>query len=571
MPDPARPDSIRVVITTISARVRPVLAVLGVAILTAGCVGAPGPALPGSVERGVQDLNPRDSTTLRDGGDLRLPLIALPENFNNLHLDGGVDTTRQVLWTVLPRVFNRGADGGAELDREYMESAEITSTDPQVVTYLIRPQARWDDGQPITWQDFAAQASALDGTDPAFQRLDIAGYDTIDRVERGAGDNEVRVTFDRPTPEWQGLFSPLYPASTTSDPERFNTGWRDAPLVTAGPFRITTVDRRAGTVVAERNPAWWGTPPRLDRVIFAVTDPGAILDQLANDEIDATEIGTPNGLARARASAGVDIRQAPERVWTHLTFNGAPDRPLADLRLRRAVAQGVDRAEITRRTAGALVQDPPLLGNHILPLGSPGYRDNAEVLSYDPAAAAAELDALGWTPGPDGVRVRDGSRLSLTYVASASGTRNVVAGTVTDQLARIGVEVVVAEVAPTDYFAEYVTRGAFDLVSFNWVTPTTPLTIASLLVREPAGDELGNNVGQISTPQLRDRFAEALRELDDERRLALTDEIDRLLWEQAHSLPLHPSPGVYAVRSSLANWGANGLGDWNYLDVGWMP
>ena len=53
------------------------------------------------------------------------------------------------------------------VNTDYFTSVELTSTNPQVVTYTINPKAVWSDGTPITWEDIASQIHATSGKDKA--------------------------------------------------------------------------------------------------------------------------------------------------------------------------------------------------------------------------------------------------------------------------------------------------------------------------------------------------------------------------------------------------------------------
>ena len=53
-----------------------------------------------------------------------------------------------------PSVFRVHPDFSVQLDPTFMVSAELTSHDPQTITYQIRPEASWSDGTPITADDF---------------------------------------------------------------------------------------------------------------------------------------------------------------------------------------------------------------------------------------------------------------------------------------------------------------------------------------------------------------------------------------------------------------------------------
>ena len=116
------------------------------------------PPAGGSAELGAtNDINPQDVGNLRQGGNLRLALTAFPANFNSLHIDGNIADAAGMLRATMPRAFRIAADGSATLNTDYFTGAEITGSDPQVVTWTINPKAVWSDGTPITWKDIAAQ------------------------------------------------------------------------------------------------------------------------------------------------------------------------------------------------------------------------------------------------------------------------------------------------------------------------------------------------------------------------------------------------------------------------------
>ena len=60
-----------------------------------------------------------------------------------------------MLRSTLPRAIRVAPDGSMTVNTDYFTNVELTSTDPQVVTYTINPKAVWSDGTPITWEDIA--------------------------------------------------------------------------------------------------------------------------------------------------------------------------------------------------------------------------------------------------------------------------------------------------------------------------------------------------------------------------------------------------------------------------------
>ena len=85
---------------------------------------------------------------------------------------------------------------------------------------------------------------------------------------------------------------------------------------------------------------------------------------------------------------------------------------------------------------------------------------------------------------------------------------------------------------------------------------------------ESKGNAVGQNYGRIFSPQITALFEQDLAELDDNKRAAIGNQADQLIWQEVHHLPLYPSTGAYAVRATLANFGAPGFADIDYIKAG---
>ncbi|HEY1967121.1 MAG TPA: ABC transporter family substrate-binding protein [Pseudonocardia sp.] len=537
-----------------------------VALVLGGCGGG-GTVSRRSQSLGSIDINPMPRDRVRDGGTLRLPMYSMPNNFNYNQIDGTSADTGQIDYATLPALFTGTADGGLVINHDYLTSAELTSTNPQVVTYTLNPKATWSDGSPLSWRDFQAYWQAQNGSNPQYQLSGSTGYDDIVAVSRGVDDRQAVITFGRPFAEWQNLFVPFQPASLTGTPTAFNTAWRTGMPVTAGPFRVRSVDQTAQTVTLQRDPHWWGTPAKLDQVIFKVYESAAEPDALANNELDFYEVGSSlDLLRRAQQTAGAVVRNAPSRAFTHLTFNGAGGAPLADLALRRAIAQGINRAEIARRMIGQIVPDAGPDGNHVYLPGSRQYQDNSGVLPYDPIRAGQRLDSLGWTR-VGATRQRGGVPLRLRLVTRDDPTSRDTAVTVQNQLAQLGVTVTL-QVYPFNQLIYNVARGGFDLALFAWGSTATPFSSEVDIYGRPIGNNARENYGRIGSAELDALFDQGNAEFDETKRAAIGNRADRLIWQEAHSVVLFARPGTVAVRANLANFGAWGLADWNFINAG---
>src|SRR5207302_85687 len=164
------------------------------------------------------DINPLDRAKLADGGTLKWAISEMPPNFNPLQLDGSLADNAAVVGALLGGPFEFDAAAQPKVKKEYVESAELTATQPkQVVTYKLNPNAIWLDGSPITVADYEAQWKALNNTNDAYKVASTQGYDKIESVAQGADKFEVVVTFREPYVDWQGLFGGLLQESTNKE------------------------------------------------------------------------------------------------------------------------------------------------------------------------------------------------------------------------------------------------------------------------------------------------------------------------------------------------------------------
>ncbi|MFI2412318.1 ABC transporter family substrate-binding protein [Streptomyces sp. NPDC018947] len=429
------------------------------AFLAAGALAVP--ALAGCTSEdpagkplAQQDIAPAARARIADGGTLHWAVDSVPETLNTFQSDADATTTR-VAQAVLPSMYRMDATGRPVRNPDYLESAKVVDTEPkQVVLYKLNQQAVWSDGREIGAADFAAQWRALSGKDSAYWTARNAGYDRIEKIERGANDLEVKVTFSRPYADWKSLFSPLYPKDVMGTPDAFNDGARRKLEVTAGPFSLKKVDTQDDEVVLTRNARWWGDQPKLSEIVLRAVPRDKRVTALAAGDVDLAEIdpdtaeevalaagprdagtrtpvmgasGTPHGTPseasdgkgsedeeadedtlareaaekkeRRQALRGFELRKSLEPAFTQLALNGA-DGPLADERVRRAVARALDREELAEAVLKPLGLPAEPVGSHLALSGQPAYADNSDALGdQDAKEARALLADAGWVPG----------------------------------------------------------------------------------------------------------------------------------------------------------------------------
>ncbi|MFE7798439.1 ABC transporter family substrate-binding protein [Nocardia sp. NPDC057440] len=542
-----------------------------VGLIAAGCSSDEEAAPEGAAAAlgTTNDINPKDVSELRDGGNLRLAISALPQNWNALHNDGNDADTGGLLRPVMPRAFKTNAAAELSVNTDYFTDVALTGTEPQQVTYTINPKAIWSDGTPITWEDIQSQANALSGADKSFLIANNSGFDRVEKVERGVDDRQAVITFKKHFADWRGQFagnSFLFPKAVTATPEAFNKSQLNGLTLSSGPFIIQSVDRAQGRVVLGRNPKWWGNTPKLDTFTFSVLDSSALLPALQNNEIDAVGLASRDELKTARNTDGIAIRRAPGNSWSHLTFNGAPGSILAEQGVRVAISKAIDRQGIASAIQNGLVENPRPLNNHIFLQGQDGYQDNS--LGFDPAAAAKELDALGWKLNGD-VREKDGRKLEIRDIMYNQDVWVQMAQIIQQNLAQIGVKLTIETKAGTGFFTDVIQPGNFDVGQWTWVGDPFPLgSLIQIYGYNP--NDLQGNYGRIGSQELNDLIEQTISELDPKKAIELANQVDRKVFEEGHSLPLMQSPGNVAVRANLANYGAAGLASYDYTKIGFL-
>jgi peptide/nickel transport system substrate-binding protein len=516
-------------------------------------------------------MNPQPRDNVQQGGKMTWAIDGVVVNFNYDQLDGAAAVGYWVISAMMPQLFVFDAGATPRYDPDYLTAEpELMPGPPQVVKYELNPKAVWLDRTPITAADFIAQWKALAGKDPAFHISSSTGYDHIKSVTQGANQFEVIVTFATPYADWKALFSPVYPASTNTHPDIFNTGWKNGMLTSGGPFRMASYDVTAKTYTLVPNEKWWGHKPKLDQIIFRVIDDDAQPTAMANGEIDLMDVGpSADEYNRVKSIPGVDIRVAGGPNFRHITFNGQSPM-LKDVHVRQAIAMAIDRTAIARAELGQLPVKPTALGNHIFMENQTGYQDNSGVVAYNPEKAKQMLDAAGWTVQGN-KRVKNGQTLAINLVIPAGvAVSRSESELIQNMLAQVNVGVSINTVPTDNFFDKYITPGQFDMTVFAYLGTPFPVSSSQSIYRKPVGDKIEQNFARIGSDELDHAFDQAVQELDPQKAIALANQADTMIWQEVHSLTSYQRPDIWGAKMGLANIGAYGFASVAYEDIGWV-
>jgi peptide/nickel transport system substrate-binding protein len=420
------------------------------------------------------------------------------------------------------------------------------------VTWELRPDWRWGDGTPVTAEDmlFAWEAGRDFGTGFGGAEFYRTAYAAIVESPRRITLRFDRVTFDfASTGDWQPLPAHVERARWAQEPRSYRS--RSAyeteptnPALWNGPYRISAVTPGSG-VVLERNAHWAGAAPAFRRInIRTVENTAALEAQLLAGQIDmvAGELGLPLDQAAAlerRAANRFRFATKPGLIYEHLDLN--LDTPtLADRRVRQALIQAIDRAQIvTRLFEGrqtvAHTTVNPLDGMH---------DDAVRQWPFDLAAARTLLDEAGWRPGPDGIRRNaSGERLTIELMTTAGNrSREAVQQVIQGMWRQAGIETRIRNEPPRVFFSETLSRRRFTgAAMFAWISspenvPRT--TLHSDEIPRAERNWSGQNYTGFRHAEM-DALLQALPiELDRDRRRALWHRLQAIYAEELPAIPL---------------------------------
>ncbi|MGC9669471.1 ABC transporter family substrate-binding protein [Planosporangium sp. 12N6] len=526
----------------------------------AGCggAGATTATVGGSASFATCAAHPNDCNsgpTVR-GGTLAYAIEKPISGWNIADADANSFEAAQVLAGVLPSAFIAYPDLSVRVNSDLLVSAEQTATDPQTVVYRIQPAATWDDGMPISGDDFTYAWQTQNGKDcPDCSAASTAGYDQIASLAQGDGGKTVTVTFQPAFADWKSLFANLYPAHVARAHGDLATSWKwfnaNPPTFSGGPYKVS--GHVPDTAVEEvPNPRWYGhVKPTLDRLVFrTITDQSAELTALRNNEVQAVYPQPTIDLVNSvKAERSVQYTVGKGLSWEHLDLN-VQNPLLADRELRRALFTAIDRNAIISKTVGQVLADTPALGSHNFVPGQTSYRDLVTPTGQgtgDLAKARKLLTDAGYRDVGKALKTPAGVPVTLrvSYIAG-NDTRARIAELIQAQLGQLGITV---RIMPVTNFGASLTGGDFDLILFSWTGTPFPVSNALQTWTSDGGSNFGGWHNDASDRLLR----QAAAETDAAKVADLLNQADQLMTDDAYVLPLFQKPTLLAVNSRFAN------------------
>ena len=353
------------------------------------------------------------------------------------------------------------------------------SKDGRTITYHLRRGVTWHDGAPFdardvifTWHAIMNKSNNIPST---------VGFDLVTAIDQ-VDPFTIRVHLKQSWAPFVATFFnqsgtpfPVLPAHILAKyPNIKQVPYNSQPIGT-GPFSVQRW-QRGSKIVFEANPHYWRGAPKLKRIEYdPVPNENTIVTLIQSHEIDLEYNGSAANWQQLKSVPGTRATLTDFNQFGQLALNTSSPL-LADVSVRKALWYALDSPGIIERVSHG-VNVP---GYTDQPSFSWAYNPNVTHYNYDPAKARQLLDAAGWKPGADGIRTKNGTRLSIT-LAGVSGSANGTAVAVQAQRywKDVGVEAEVKNYTTSLFFASYgaggiVQTGKFDAAFFSWVGGTDP-------------------------------------------------------------------------------------------------
>jgi len=384
---------------------------------------------------------------------------------------------------------------------------------PDSLTYIfhLRPGVRFADGRPLTARDVKWTFDSL--IEGKVRSAKASTFATVDRVD-APDDRTVIFRLKQPFASLLWNLSGAAGIVPYGSGEEFNRN-----PVGSGPFRFVSA-QQDNNVVIERNPSYWGTPAKLERVEFkvipdATTRALELRKQSADVAINSLVADTVVALQRDR---DLQVMEAPGTIYAYIALN-LRDPILRDVRVRRAIAYAVNVQPIIHY----LLRDEARPAYSILPPQHWAYDGDVARYPHDPERAGQLLDAAGY-PAKNGVRFH------ITMKTSTEESTRLLAAVLQQQLREVGIALDIRSFESATFLAD-VTKGAYQIHSLRWIGGNQDPDIFENLFATASFAPKRANRTFYSNPRVDELIREGRSTLDRLKRKVIYDEIQQILAE----------------------------------------
>jgi peptide/nickel transport system substrate-binding protein len=447
--------------------------------------------------------------------------------------------------------------------RPGLASSWRVSADGLTITFTLRNDVLWHDGQPFSAADVEFTFKAI--MNPAVgspRQTDFSLVEEFKAVDDTAfvvtlANADCSILYDLGSVR-------IVPRHILSDDD-IQTSYFNANPVGTGPFMFgERVARDHITLL--RNPRYWRKAPHLDAWTYkVVADEEALLAGLKAGQLDVIPLPLDD-LASVEAAGHFRIHRYPANEYYFIGYN--VDHPiLGDVRVRRALSQAVDRQRLVDRVLGGQGQ---LLDSGLLPAHW-AYPQELAGRPFDPTRAAQLLAEAGWVDSDgDGIRDRDGEPLRLRLSTNGGNpVREAIAILAQQYYLAVGVAAEV-ELMQWSNFLEDTFTHDFDMVVFSWPLALDPDEWELWHSSESVLDS-GFNFVSYHNPRVDELLLQGLSvpQCEEARRAAIYGEIAIILAEDQPYAFLFAPYNLIAVNERVGGVAPSSFAGLHWNLAGW--
>ena len=450
----------------------------------------------------------------------------------------------------------------------YLADSWTTSPDKLTWTFKIHPGLKWSDGQPLTAKDAAWTFNLImnNATAATSNGSLVANFKSVTAPD----DTTLVITTKKPQANMLYLSIPV--SGIPIVPEHIwqshvaglkNYRNMDLPVVGYGPFVLTGFKTNQYAEMTANKGFFLGAP-HYDKVVtnyYSNSDAAAAA--LTSGELDQIGGLTPAQYKAMSSRSNVETYQTQSNGWTAIEINpGAQTRSgkplgtgnpiLKDIRVRQAIALGINRQELVTKVLGG----NGIVGAGYLPPGYPQFfwkPSASEALNYDPTRAKQMLDQAGYKMGSNGVRVApDGKPLEFRLgIHSDDATDAAIAPYLKEWMSAIGIKLDVNAMS-FDQLNNNLAKGDWDILMDGWSTgpdPTYLLSIQTCGTLPEDNGSNGNTDAFFCDKKYDKLFAQQQTQFDAQQRAATIAKMQSILYAGNADLILFYKNGLDALRT----------------------
>jgi len=424
-----------------------------------------------------------------------------------------------------------------------------TSADGKEITFTLRDEVLWSDGQPTTAEDVLFTYQLAVNPQVGYTgRGRFAEVDTVTVLD----PHTIRFTFKKNYPEaLLDLQIPILPKHLLANvpPEQIRQCAFNRQPVGNGPF-VLKEWRANDRVVFEANARYFSRPsgPKLDRVVFRIVpDETVLISSALTGDIDLLPYVAPNRITEIDHQSEVRLLKYPDRGYSFLAFN--LNRPVfQDRRVRQGVAKAIQRqnlVDVLLNGNGRLIPGP-------IPPYFWAYDESLPADIFNPDEAEDLLDLAGWIDkNADGVREREGKPLEFTMKTNADNKlRGDALVMMQADLEKVGVKARPELLEFGKLVEDVLQRRDFDTVLLSW---KTGYAVDPSQVWHSDAIQNGYNLISYRNPRVDSLLVVARQESDRAKAKPLWRAFQRLVAEDCPYVFLYNQENPAVVRQRLQN------------------